>query len=311
MSDEWLAIERAGEWAGLEDEELEDFVIQAMKLYNERVHKEGPFDDFGEEYLTFLNESILSHSSVTELLSDFDTPQEKLADFEAGTVPIQETYHTKNIIGYNFDEIVDLVMLLKLIKDFTTRDERSVIPSRYHLQKIVYLINFELAGEPQYSVSRSLTADLALLEETGYRYSYRKRQSGPYSPELSAHKDCLVASGLISESPVQGEGTGEISEQSHRFELELTETGKILMARYSELLSNPQTTLLRDWKRVQEKVLEELLGLDADEISALIKSETHVTEYDNNQQLLTGRKNTFEEQSMVDESGQEGVIEHA
>jgi uncharacterized protein YwgA len=311
MTDEWLALERAGEWAGLEGEELEDFVIQAMKLYNKRIQKEDPFEDFGEEYLTFLNESILSDPSVTEVLSNFEIPQEKFADFEAGTVPIEETFHTKNIINYSFDEIVDLVMLLKLIRDFNMRDKRGKVPSRYYLQKVVYLINFELAGEPQYSVSRSLTTDLALLEETGYRYSYRKKSSGPYSAELSAHRDCLVASGLLSETAIRGEGTGEISEQSHRFELELTETGDILMDRYSKLLSNPQTPLLKDWKRIQEKVLEKVLDLDTAEISNIINSETHVPEYENNKQLLTGRKNTFEEQSMTTESTSKGVSENA
>lgn len=311
-ANKWVALERVGEWAGLDKEDLEDFVIRAISKYNSEIEGRNFTEDFNHEYMDFLNQNVFSSDEVVEFIESKDVPESRTSLFKSGEIPIEDTFHERHFVKRSFDEIVDLLMLLRFIYDYSEESSEGCVPSRYHLQKSIYLINFRLAGEPQYSVSRRLTKDLGLLEKTGFRYSYKKRSSGPYSTDLMFQLSELVSTGLVTETLIEDGSTNEISEQTHHYRIQLTDTAQILMDRFDELFATTVLPLLTDWDSTQKEVIELVSNSSVSEIEQMIRNQTHVTEYEKSATLLTGRLTKFEQTGEIPAiSAFEGVMSNA
>jgi len=227
MVNEWAALERAGEWAGLEGSALDEYVVLVADVYNSEMADYGEFENYEDEYHQFLNERVFSDDRVVDLLRSVEVDAEIVETFQAGHVPVSETYRTKRMLDHGLDELVDLIMMLKLIDRYTTVGDQEYLQSRYRFQKLLFATNLDLKETQTGSIVDE--SELGLLETTGYRYSFTKRGSGPFSRDAYIDKDRLYANGLIEEDVIADEGTGEVAEHEHTYGIKLSLNGELLL----------------------------------------------------------------------------------
>jgi len=274
MVNEWAALERAGEWAGLEGTALDEYVVLVADVYNSEMADYGEFENYEDEYRQFLNERVFSDSRVVDLLRSMEVDAETIETFRAGRVPVSETYRTKRMLDHGLDELVDLIMMLKLINRYTTVGNQEYLQSRYRLQKLLFATNLGLKETQTGSIIDE--SELGLLETTGYRYSFTKRSSGPFSRDAYIDKDRLYANGLIEEDVIADEGTGEVAEHEHTYGIKLSLNGELLLNRFSETLRSFSSDILFYWNKSQEEAIEALSGRTRDEIDAYIAERVDV-----------------------------------
>lgn len=293
MVNEWKALERAGEWAGLEGSALDDYVVLVADIYNTEIASYGEFDNYEQEYFDFLNERVFSNERVVDLLHSLDVDEGTVDTFRAGSVPVVETYHSEHLLDHGLDELVDLIMMLKLVDRYTTAVSQEYIESRYRFQKLLFVTNLNLKQTQTGSIVDE--SEFGLLETTGYRYSFTKRSSGPFSREAYIDKDRLYANGLIEEDVINDdEGTGEVAEHNHTYGIKLSFDGELLLSRFSGLLSQFQSDILFYWNGAQENAIEVIVGKSIDEIRDYISNEADVDSRETGETLLPPRQNRFE-----------------
>jgi hypothetical protein len=291
MVNEWRAIERAGEWAGLDTQQRDEYFVVVADIHNAEISSYGEFENYGEEYHDFLNSRVFSDDRVVDLLQSFGVDEATVDAFATGTVPVAETYHSEQLLEYGLDELVDLIMMLRLFDRYTTVADEPCLESRYRFQKLLFVTNLELKRTQTGSVVDE--SEFGLLETTGYRYSFRKRSSGPFSRSAYVDKDRLYANGLVEETIISDEGTGEVAEHEHTYGLELTLDGQMLLSRFDSVLGDFDSEILSDWDRAQERAISSLAGKTVDQIRAYIDSETDVAPRETGERLLPPRQATF------------------
>ena len=299
MTKEWRALERAGEWADLSGESLEGFILTVQELYNERISTVSQFESFGEEYYRFLNEEVFSDSQVVALLESENATEKVVTAFQNAEVPVEETYREESRVKYDFDEIPDMIMLLKLIESYSKKSEKGSVPSRYHLQKLVFLVDYNLKDKANRTPKRSQIANLGLLQETGYRYAFEKHRAGPFSAELRQARNRLFAAGIVDETPIIGEGTGEVGERDHRFAISLSEVGEMFVDRFKQRLHRFDSVLLSDWNQTQEDVIRETVDMSPERIQHYLLTNTDTDEFADGTTLLSGRRKRFNEDEIA------------
>jgi hypothetical protein len=301
---EWAALERAGEWAGLEGAALDEYVVLVADIYNAGMADYGEFENYEEEYYQFLNDRVFSDDRVIDLLRSMDVDDETVQTFQAGRVPVAETYRTERMLDHGLDELVDLIVMLRLVKRYTTVANQEYLESRYRFQKLLFATNLDLKETQTGSIVDE--SELGLLETTGYRYSFTKRSSGPFSKDAYIDKDRLYANGLIEEDVVADEGTGEVAEHEHTYGIKLSLNGELLLNRFSDMLSSFNSDILFYWNQSQEKAIEASVGRTREEIGEYIAERADVKERETGATLLPPRQARFDD-SDEDEAG--GIAE--
>lgn len=291
MVNEWAALERAGEWAGLEGSDLDDYVVLVADIYNAEVSDYGEFENYEDEYHQFLNSQVFSDDRVIDMLRSMAVEDEVIQTFQAGRVPVEETYRSEHLLDHGLDELVDLIMMLKLIKRYTTVTSQEYLQSRYRFQKLLFVTNLDLKETQTGSIVDE--SELGLLETTGYRYSFRKRSSGPFSKDAYIDKDRLYANGLIEEEVIADEGTGEVAEHDHTYGITLSLNGELLLDRFSDILSDFSSDILFYWNQSQEEAIRALSDLPVEEIEEYIHERTDVGSRDTGETLLPPRQARF------------------
>jgi len=277
MVNEWKALERVGEWAGLDGSDLDEYVLLVSDIYNSKVGDYGEFKNYREDYFEFLNNRILTDERVVNLLISKEVEDSTIEKFKNGSVPIEKTFHSESILEYGLDELVDLIMMLKLVWRYTELTNQECLTSRYRFQKILYLTNLELKETETGSVDNS---NFGLLETTGYRYSFTKRSSGPFSRGAYLDKDRLYASNLIEEEVIDDNGTGEVAEREHTYGIKLSYKGKMMLQRYRNIIHKFESEILGDWDWAQEDAISKIVGKSTKEIQSYITDETDVESLD-------------------------------
>lgn len=292
MVSEWRALKRAGEWAGLEETALEDFVVLVADIHNTAIADYGEFENYGQEYFNFLNDEVFSDEHVVDMLVSAGVDEETVDTFRSGSVPVEDTFHRKHVLDYSLNELVDLIMMLKLVDRYTTKTNQEYIPSRYHFQKLIFQTNLYLKQEKTGSIVDD--SEFGLLKKTGYRYSFRKRNSGPFAAEAYTDKYRLYASDLLDEDILADEGTGEVAEHDHTYGIKLSEKGQLLLSRFRGILTQFQSSILFYWDRAQDNAIKEFNGLSVDEIKAFIIAETDIELRNTGEEVLPPRQVTFD-----------------
>ncbi len=304
MVNEWAALERAGEWAGLEGAALDEYVVLVADIYNAEMANYGEFENYEEEYYQFLNNRVFSNDRIIDLLRSMDVDDETVQTFQAGRVPVAETYRTERVLDHGLDELVDLIMMLKLVERYTTVANQEYVQSRYRFQKLLFATNLDLKETKTGSIVDE--SELGLLETTGYRYSFTKRRSGPFSKDAYTNKDRLYANGLIEEDVIADEGTGEVAEHEHTYGIKLSLNGELLLNRFSDLLKNFSSDILFYWNESQENAIEVLVDRTRDEIGEYIDERADIEDRDTGATLLPPRQARFEDS---EDEGVGGIAE--
>jgi len=216
MPNEWKVLERAVDRFDLDYEQREEYVQVVTDVYGEAMASTAGFEEFDDEYYEFLNQEVFSDNRVVSVLRGFGLSDDQLAEFRNGTIDADELVKTWNELRFRIDELIDFAMLLKLVKDYSLRSDTGMIDSRYRLQKLVYLVNRRISQQEDHAAIGETGGDLGMLDRTGYRYRFTKRDSGPFSSDVYEDKNRLFAWELIDEQVVDDEGTGEVAERNRR-----------------------------------------------------------------------------------------------
>lgn len=290
MVNEQRALRRVGEWAGLREDLLETYLKTAHNVHNERLRATGEDYDLSSEYFSFLNNQVFSNDRVVTLLDDIGVEDEVLQQFAEGVIDIDDTFHSYGKTGFDLDELVDFIMMLKFIKRYCEETGRETIKPRNRLQNLLYLVNYHLSTEPDpYLPERE--NEWGLLWRTGYRYDFRKLNIGPGSSWLYTDKDRLSTWQLLDEDVVE---TG-LSDIDEPFGISLGQVGSLLLTRYGRKIRNFDSLVLRKWDEHQQTVIKEYGTMDQ---NRLYEHVTEVNEYQekrDGQILLNGRPLQFEE----------------
>ncbi|MFC6733054.1 hypothetical protein [Haladaptatus sp. GCM10025893] len=181
-------------------------------------------------------------------------------------------------------------MLLKLIADYQSRTGENSV-SRDRIQYLTYLTNDVLSGREDHSIKPQKTT-LGMLERTGYRYTFRKRDSTVHSSRLSQDRNRLIASKIFDERV--DESIDPNVQQP--FNLSLGFSGEFIATRYRDNLNKIDTAesvLLREWALCQKRVLQKWSGEPISELESRVKSMNSFDENRNGSVLLTGRTRIF------------------
>lgn len=291
MVKESLALLRVGQWANLSDDELHTYLDLASSVEAEVLEDlEHLQDKVGEEYFDFLNEHVLSNPRVVEHLESADVSESKLEDFKNGSVPVTNTYSKQYKLHYGLDKVADFVMMLKLIREYEKETGEQGITPRDKLQYLIYLVNYELSQRDDLR-PESMRTNLNNLEHTGYRYTFNKAKSGPFSTKLYRDKNRLFANQLLNEEVVED----SISEYDEPYRITLEEVGERIFARYEDHLSSFDSILMVEWDHRQQEVLEEYATMPYSQLRDEVQSMPEYQSKDEGDELLEGRLRDFDE----------------
>ncbi|SEH11558.1 hypothetical protein SAMN04487967_0407 [Natronorubrum sediminis] len=297
------AIERVAEWLELSRTQENLFINLAHELSSV---PDTNLTHFDERYLQHLENNVFSDPQLLGFLERSGIDPTVIEQFETKQIPYDEVYQQWNVIEYSINELLDLTMLLKLIKQYSDQSEKGLVDSRYRLQKLVYLVNRRLVKQER-AERDTAPYDHGKLEKTGFRYTYRKRKSGPYSKNLRDDTYRLYASDLIDEKLVQGESTPEITEQHTRLEISLGASGRVMMGRFSEMMADLDTDVLSEWESAINAVIEEFGPMSIEEFHNYVNDIEDVRNADDRKLLIRGRQVKYDNELWRTETTQEGL----
>lgn len=300
------AITRVAQWLDFSDEEEREFIQVSHGIAAPGDHGITHFD---EEYLEHLEENVFTDPTIISYLEDAGISPEVVELFESQDIPFDEVYQSWNRIKYSTNEILDLTMLLKLVDSYSKQSEDGMVNSRFKLQKLVYFVNRKLVEQYRLE-SDTAPFDHGKLEKTGFRYTYRKRDSGPFSKDLQEDKYRLYASNLIEEELVEDSSTPEINEKHARFEISLGTSGEVMMNRFSNLLENLETDVLSDWEAAINDTVNEFGSMTIEELHGYVNSIKDIEEKEDRELLIRGRKVEYDSEPWLEVSA-EGGFSHA
>ncbi|MFC7175125.1 hypothetical protein ACFQL0_20550 [Haloplanus litoreus] len=277
------ALLRVSQWLDLSRTERQEFVDTAQRISS---RQEAAFSQYDEEYLEHLKQDVFTHEEVLSYLEEAGIGEDVVQDFSSGEIPFDEVYQSWNEIRYSVNEILDLTMLLKLVHSCSETLSQG-IDSRYKFQKLVYLVNQELADQNR--MDRDTTPyDHGKLEKTGFRYTYRMRSSGPFAKTLEEDKRRLYASNLIDEEVMAKVETPEINEENCRYRITLGRSGEVVMDRFASQLELLETEVLSDWEDTIDHVVLQFGHMTVEELHEYIMDLDPVKEAEERDLLLRG-----------------------
>lgn len=301
----YKTIKRVGQWLDLPDEAEREFIDLSHELVSDYG---AEFSQYNEKYLEFLETRVFSDGELIEFLEQHGVNSEIREQFISQEIPFEdEVFRTWKEIRYDANEMLDMTMLLNTIHKYSGHSDTGCVESRYTLQKLIYLINRGLVEKKTFGPDTA-PVDHGKLEETGFRYTYRKRSSGPFSKGLVQDKNRLFASDLISEEFTEGEGTPEINEEEGRFEISLGPAGEVVMERFSEMIDNTQTDVLFEWQNSIDMVTAKVASMTVSELENRIENIEDVQEKEDRDLLIRGRQTEYESDLLAEAPG--GGVSH-
>jgi len=298
MSNEWLALQRTGEWAGLHDDQLEAYLSQThpvlKQALNARKEQGIGFGDLESELFKFLNEAVLSADPVVQFLRDENIDEEIIHYFETGTVPIRDAFREHSVVNYGLDEIVDFIMLLKLLKRYKELTKVDSVRPLEKLHSLVYLVNHRLSQEDA-SHSIEDTMGFGMLWKTGYRYTFEKRSDYTWSESLQRDLDRLFAWKILDRDIIDTPKP----EWDLTYQVSLGEAAELFLNRFETRLDTFDSVLLKEWKRKQNSVLEDLADSSKTGVSDYLRSIDRFDVSKQDEVVLNGRPKRFESQKTI------------
>lgn len=303
MPNEWKVLERAVERFNLSNEEHDEYLSVVTDIYGDAISSSSGFDNFGEEYYEFLNREVFSDDRLVSLLVEFGVPNDQLDEFRAGEVDCGSLVKRWNEMRFRIDELVDFAMLLKLVHDYSSKSESGMIESRYRFQKLLYLVNKNLSEQEDPSAIGPSRGDLGMLDKTGYRYRFTKRDAGPFAADAYEDKHRLFAWGLIDEPVVDDKGTGEVAERNRRYGIKLAPAGEIMVEKFYDRIDKSDSFMLSSWDFAQRNIIEEVSQMSHEELSNRVIGIETLQKAESGDELLVGpaRKFKASEISFLDE----------
>lgn len=293
MPNEWKVLERAVDRFDLDHEQWEEYVQVITDVYGEAMATTADFEEFDEAYYEFLNREVFSDDRVVSTLRGFGLSDEQLGEFRNGTIDADELVKTWNELRFRIDELIDFAMLLKLVKDYSYRSDIGMIDSRYRLQKLVYLVNRRISQQEDYASIEKAHDDLGLLDRTGYRYRFTKRDSGPFSADVYEDKNRLFAWQMIDELVVGNEGTGEVAERNRRYGIQITPAGEIMIDQFYDRIEQADSVMLSAWNYAQQTVIDEVVHMTHDDVVGTIGEDERLQRVSTGEELLVGPERKF------------------
>lgn len=290
MPTHYKTIKRVAQWLDLPSEAKREFI----DLSNELVSKHGAeFSKYDEEYLEFLENRVFTDEELIDSLETHDIGTEIRNKFESRQIPFEDqVFRNRTEIRYASNEILDMTMLLKTIHKYSEYCDSGCVESRYIFQKLVYLINRDLVNRETIGPN-TVPVDHGQLEKTGFRYTYRKRNSGPFSKGLVQDKNRLFASDIISEEFVEDSATPEINEEGGRFKISLGPAGEVIMERFSKMIEDAQTDVLFEWVDSIDMITAEVASMSLGELESWIENIEDVQDAEDRDLLIRGRQTEY------------------
>lgn len=118
MPNEWRALERVGENLGLKDEELREFLSITGNVYKDKVRHHKESYRLKDEYFDFLQYEVLSDDKVLDFLKQLNVKNSEIRKLESAEFSISDSFRTNYLFSFGLDEVVDFIMLMKLIRDY-------------------------------------------------------------------------------------------------------------------------------------------------------------------------------------------------
>jgi hypothetical protein len=299
------ALLRVSQWLDLSRSERQEFIDTAQRISSQQ---EATYSQYDEEYLEHLEQDVFTHEAVLGYLEETGIGEDVIQKLRSEEIPFDEVYQSWNEIRYSVNEILDITMLLKLVTACSEKSETGStgIDSRYKFQKLVYLVNRELADQ-EHLDRDTAPYDHGKLEKTGFRYTYRKRSSGPFAKELEEDKRRLYASNLIDEEVMAKVETPEINEENCRYRISLGRSGEVVMGRFSSQLEALETEILSDWEDAIDEVVDRFSQLTVEELHNHIMGIEDVKKAEERDLLLRGRRVKYDSEPWMTISASEGA----
>lgn len=311
MPNEWKVLTRVIEHdSGFEftDETYERYITAVSEAYADATSRREGTPTEEDQYHSFLVEEVLSDSRVIKVLEEVQAPSSKITSIHDGTIDLESSVDQWYEIRFTLDELLDFLMLLKLVRDYTEASSSKQIESRYKFQKLVYLVNHNLMNQEDYLMDDSR---FGLLSKTGYRYRYSNRESGPYSEEVYEDKNRLFAWKLIDEPVTGSEGTGEVAERNRRYAIELSAQGEIMVERFYNRIESTDSFIISAWNQAQTKEVQKVAQMNHSELKEYVNQIEGVRTTDKGGELLIGPENKFQETEIEYLEELRGEFEHA
>lgn len=289
MTDRWLALRRVGEWAGFEGDQLSEYLATVRPIHNQALQDRKGSDtkrDLRGEYFEFLNENVLSAEPVVTHLRHHQVNEAVVRLFETGSVPIKDTFRSQSVINYELDEIVDFVMLLKLLERYQRKADSGIEPLE-NLHSLVYLTNYQLSESDSHSVSED--HGFGMLEKTGFRYTFERRDDYVWSDSLQRDLDRLVAWQLLDRELADNPKP----EWDRTYSISLGQAANLFLTRFEKRLNNFDSFLLNEWEIHQNDVIDDFATSSKAGISSHMKSLDRFSACTDGQIVLNGRVKRF------------------
>lgn len=297
MSNDWIVLEEVGKWAGLEGDGLDSYLRLASQVHNRAVEQSGEQYEMDTEYFQFLNQEVLSSSEIEEVITNQGISPEKLSAIRTGNVDFEEFLNETHLVDYTLDEIVDFVMILKLIEGYRSRVEETQMP----LDKLYYLVftvNYRLSKSDDI-VRFEDSLGIGNLQRTGYRYSFIKQDGYPFSESLERDKNRLIAWNLLNERTAPA-----LSNCKYPFELAIGERGEFFFTRYQKKMEQFDSLLLKTWENEQQRVLNDFAAESIESLHSYLQSIDRVQQAQEGNVVLHGRPMNFTENDEQSKKGE-------
>ncbi|EJN57334.1 hypothetical protein HSB1_42970 [Halogranum salarium B-1] len=206
--------------------------------------------------------------------------------FEEGSVPVKDSFRALSVIDYGLDEIVDFVMLLKLLEQYQERAETAVEPLE-NLHSLVYLVNYRLSESDSQAVSDDL--GFGMLEKTGFRYTFERRGNYVWSDSLQRDQDRLAAWEILNRETIENPR----SEWDITYSVSLGKAAELFLTRFEKRLNSFDSFLLNEWEIQQNAVLEDFATSSKAGISSYLKSLERFSGCGDGEIVLNGRPKRF------------------
>lgn len=295
MPNEWKVLTRVIERNSVfefSDEGYDRYMSAVADAYSKALLENNGSPEEESKYHSFLIDHVLSDESVIEVLKEEGVPVSLIDSIRDGTIDLNEAIDTWNEIRFTLDELIDFLMLLKLVRDYSAKSDSMRIESRYRLQKLAYLVNQDLLRQQDSSASEN---NFGLLSKTGYRYRYSNRQAGPYSEEIYEDKNRLFAWKLLDEPVAGDEGTGEVAERNRRYGIELSAQGEIMVERFYDRIENSDSFIISAWNHTQKQQARKVASMSHSELENHVSQKEDVLTTPDGGELLIGPRNKFQE----------------
>lgn len=289
MPDRWLALRRVGEWAGLERNQLSEYLATVRPIHDQALQTRKEKDsksDLRDEYFDFLNEAVFPAEPVVSYLRRNQVENQIVEQFETGSVPVEDAFRALNVIDYGLDEIVDFVMLLKLLDRYQKRAETAVEPLE-NLHSLVYLVNYRLSESDSHTVSDD--HGFGMLEKTGFRYTFERRGDHVWSDSLQRDQDRLAAWQILNREIIDNPQP----EWDIIYSVSLGEAAELFLTRFQKRLNSFDSFLLNEWGIQQNGVLEDFATSSKAGISSHLESLERFSNCGDGKIVLNGRPKRF------------------